>query len=286
MDGGIAQRRPIGDVEQAARPIVIQPRPSAAATEATGAGRAARKPALPIDEQPAPSIQRQPDANRETSVIRKQLNELVADLPGEARRKLQVTFANQRTEVEPKDGAIEEIRDAIDTPTRTAEKAASPEQKANDGEQATPDATADTTEATETDGEMAEVIIAPGPDGIVIASKDMKALDDLEALIRSMASRTLSTDRDFTVFYLKYAKAQVVAELLEQIFGGGSSSSSGGGRSFMNDIAGAAFGDGMMGSLLFGGGGDSGTGNNSRHRHRGDCARHPVERAGGASELD
>jgi type II/III secretion system protein len=60
------------------------------------------------------------------------------------------------------------------------------------------------------------------------------------------------------VFYLKYAKAQVVAELLEQIFGGGSSSSSGG-RSFMSDIAGAAFGDGMMGNLLFGGGGDSGT---------------------------
>ena len=39
LDGGIAQRRPIGDVEQAARAIVIQPRPSATSTEATGAGR-------------------------------------------------------------------------------------------------------------------------------------------------------------------------------------------------------------------------------------------------------
>jgi type II secretory pathway component GspD/PulD (secretin) len=186
------------------------------------------------------------------------LNELVAQLPAEDRRKIQVTFAAQRTEAEqaqPAAGDIEELKQSADVPARADEK---PAENTKAADESTPSARQAEKTDSKRSGEPAPIIIAPGPDGIVIASEDMEALDDLEALIRGMASRTVNTDRDFTVFYLKYAKAQVVAELLEQIFGGGSSTS-GGGRSFMSDIAGAAFGDGMMSNLLFGGGGDSGT---------------------------
>jgi hypothetical protein len=70
----------------------------------------------------------------------------------------------------------------------------------------------------------------------------------------------MTSDREFTVFYLKHAKAAVVTPLVQNMLSGGvgiASSSSGRGGSLMGDIAGAAFGDGFMTNLLFGGGGGS-----------------------------
>jgi type II secretory pathway component GspD/PulD (secretin) len=106
------------------------------------------------------------------------------------------------------------------------------------------------------DDALPEIIIAPGNGGIMIASEDPEALDDFESLLQTLGSKSFSGTREFTVFYLKYAKAQTVAELLEQIYGGGGGG--GGGGSLLSDMAGAAFGDmggGLMGALLGGGGG-------------------------------
>ena len=40
----------------------------------------------------------------------------------------------------------------------------------------------------------------------IIASDDQQALDDFESLIKTLGSRSFTGDREFTVFYLKYAE--------------------------------------------------------------------------------
>jgi len=109
------------------------------------------------------------------------------------------------------------------------------------------------------EGSPPPVIIAPGPNGLVIASQDQEALDLLEELIRMMASQ-VSSGPQLTIFYLKHARAEAVAEVLDQIFGGGTlaGSSGGTGGSMVRDLATAAFGEiggGIVSSLLGGGGG-------------------------------
>lgn len=105
----------------------------------------------------------------------------------------------------------------------------------------------------------APIVVAPGPGGVLIASDDLEALDDFEELLGTVAGRTSGSTRDYAVFYLKFSKAQNVADVLSAIFGG--SAPRGGG--IVNDIAGAALGElggGLMGDLLLGGGGAAGTG--------------------------
>ncbi|MCA9269399.1 MAG: hypothetical protein KDA41_13050, partial [Planctomycetales bacterium] len=108
----------------------------------------------------------------------------------------------------------------------------------------------------------AEIFVAPGPSGILIASKDLDALDDFEMLLETLASRA-PPGREYTVFYLKFARAEVAAELLNEILGGsvgGGDAGGGGGGGLFGDIASAALGDaggGLVGSLLGLGGGGS-----------------------------
>lgn len=102
------------------------------------------------------------------------------------------------------------------------------------------------------------IVVAPGPGGVLIASDDLEALDDFEQLLTTVAGSSTSSTRDYAVFYLKYAKAATVSEVLSAIFGGGSK-----GGGLVNEMAGAALGDlggGLMGNLLLGGGGGSGGG--------------------------
>ncbi len=63
-------------------------------------------------------------------------------------------------------------------------------------------------------------MISAGPNGLVIASQDQAALDLMEELIRMMATQ-VSSGPQLTIFYLKHARAEAVAEVLDQIFGGG-----------------------------------------------------------------
>ena len=109
--------------------------------------------------------------------------------------------------------------------------------------------------------EPAPIIVTVTPGGIVISSEDTQALDDFEDLVNTLSSTASSGGREFTVFYLKHAKAVNAAELLEEVFGGGSSSSGSGGGSLLGDLAGAALGGsggGLVSSLLGGSGGSGG----------------------------
>ncbi|MBI1903175.1 MAG: hypothetical protein HYS13_18905 [Planctomycetia bacterium] len=104
----------------------------------------------------------------------------------------------------------------------------------------------------------AEIIVTIGPAGVVIASSDTKALDEFERLFQEMASRTALSGKEYTVFYLRYARAEVAALLLQEMMGGSSSSSGGG--SLMGDIGSMMLGDvggGLIGNMIGGGGGGS-----------------------------
>jgi type II secretory pathway component GspD/PulD (secretin) len=104
----------------------------------------------------------------------------------------------------------------------------------------------------------APVIITVGPNGVVIASDDLEALDELEDMLASVAGKSSSSAREYSVFYLKYAKAATIAEVLAAIFGG---SAGGSDKGLIGDMASNALGDvggALMGDLLLGGGGSSG----------------------------
>jgi type II secretory pathway component GspD/PulD (secretin) len=97
------------------------------------------------------------------------------------------------------------------------------------------------------------------PGGIIITSDDTKALDELEAMILAFQNQQRSAVDDFTVIYLKHAKAEVASELLREIIGG-VDAVSGGGGGLLGGMANAALGQnmgGMMNQLMGGGGGGS-----------------------------
>lgn len=111
----------------------------------------------------------------------------------------------------------------------------------------------------EADADLPPIIVAPGQGGVMIASDDVEALNDFEALLSALAGTSMAGGAEYTVFYLKSANATLVAETLGQILGGSSGGSGGrtSGGSLVGDIASAAFGDagGILGSLFGGGGG-------------------------------
>jgi type II secretory pathway component GspD/PulD (secretin) len=107
-------------------------------------------------------------------------------------------------------------------------------------------------------GKGAQIIIAPGPGGTLIASDDLEALDQLEDLLSTVASRSAASEREYAVFYLKYSKAPIMAEVLAAIFGG---TAGGKDKGIIGDLASNALGNvggGLMGDLLLGGGGGGG----------------------------
>ena len=82
----------------------------------------------------------------------------------------------------------------------------------------------------------APIVVAPGAGGVLIASDDLEALDEFEELLTTVSGRSSTTGREFAVFYLKYAKAGSIADVLSAIFGG--STARGGGGGIVNNIAG------------------------------------------------
>jgi len=110
----------------------------------------------------------------------------------------------------------------------------------------------------------ADIIVTVGPGGVMIASEDLDALDDFEELLRTVADTNAASGREYTVFYLKYARAEIAATLLQEAIGGGlPADSDEGGGSLMGDIAANMMGDaggGLLGGLLGLGGGGGGGG--------------------------
>jgi type II secretory pathway component GspD/PulD (secretin) len=107
-------------------------------------------------------------------------------------------------------------------------------------------------------GKGAQIVIAPGPGGTLIASDDLEALDQLEDLLTTVAGHNAASGREYSVFYLKYSKAPIIAEVLAAIFGG---TSGGKDKGIIGDLASNALGEmggGLMGDLLLGGGGGGG----------------------------
>lgn len=108
-------------------------------------------------------------------------------------------------------------------------------------------------------GGAPDVIISVAPNGtITVASDDLDALDEIEAQLRSMVDGTGNT-KEFNIYYLRYAKADIAASLLTEILSGGTGTEeSGGGGSLMGDIASqmmGGMGGDLLGGLLGGGGG-------------------------------
>ncbi len=101
------------------------------------------------------------------------------------------------------------------------------------------------------------VVVAVTPEGLVIASQDPDALNQLEDLLRRMATSEQypqSGGPELVVYYLKHARAESAGAILDQILGGGTLTNSGSSSgSLVGEIARAAFGNvggGLVGSLL------------------------------------
>jgi type II secretory pathway component GspD/PulD (secretin) len=104
----------------------------------------------------------------------------------------------------------------------------------------------------------ADIVITQTASGLIIASQDRQALDEFEQLLRSLLEEAANAPVEPTIFWLKYAKADVAAEVLKQILTG--TSSSGAGGSLAGDVAQTVLGSvggGIIGTMLGGGGGGS-----------------------------
>ncbi len=104
--------------------------------------------------------------------------------------------------------------------------------------------------------EPAEIRIAITPGGILIASEDTAALDALEEMLRAVGGPVAAQEpRETTVFYLKYAKAEVADQLIQEILNGRAEDMGG---SLLGDMASDLLGGGLLGALAggLGGGGE------------------------------
>lgn len=121
----------------------------------------------------------------------------------------------------------------------------------DDGETTVGNAPADGT-PPETPRTRPDILIEFTPGGIRIASDDTEALDELELLLSQLAGPNNAQSDLPTIFWLKYIKADVAAELVASILGGGESGG-------LTDTITSSIGGGMLGGLmgLAGGGGES-----------------------------
>ena len=107
----------------------------------------------------------------------------------------------------------------------------------------------------------AEIVVTIVPNGIIISSDDLDALDDYEELLRSLMGGNLLPPKP-TIFYLKTAKAEIASALLKSILGLSSGGGGGGGiggafGDMASNLVGGVGGD-LLGGLLGGMGGDAG----------------------------
>jgi type II secretory pathway component GspD/PulD (secretin) len=106
------------------------------------------------------------------------------------------------------------------------------------------------------------IIVTMGPSGLIIVSEDEEALDEFEQLLSDLVGAGTGADPEITIFYLKHARAAIVAETLDRVFGGGTlgGGAAPGGGSPMGDLMGGMMGGGggVLGALLgMGNGGGS-----------------------------
>ena len=113
----------------------------------------------------------------------------------------------------------------------------------------------------EKDADQPDVVITYGPKGLIIASDDVEALDEFERLFRMVNERGGATGREFTVYYLRYARVEVAMEILREALSEGRSDSQSSSGGLMGDIASSMLGNlggGILGSLMNMSGGSGG----------------------------
>ena len=104
-----------------------------------------------------------------------------------------------------------------------------------------------------------EVVIIVTPNGWIVRSQDTEALDKIEAMLNEFVPEPGT--KEFSIFYLKYARAENAAALLKLVLTGQSSDSGDGGGNMMGNLAAGMMGNmmgGMFGNMFGGGGGDGG----------------------------
>ena len=104
-----------------------------------------------------------------------------------------------------------------------------------------------------------DIIVQFTPAGMVVASEDVEALNAFEALMDSIASPSAMQSDLPTIFWLKYVKADITAELISSVLGGAESSIS----SAVDTVTGGGF-SGMLGLLGGGGGGGGGASSSAK----------------------
>jgi type II secretory pathway component GspD/PulD (secretin) len=191
-------------------------RPASETEQQTPSAPPSREPGQPIPQPAEPA----PESNEPNSATK---------FPKPA-RKLAFASLSQKEPAVPQDEPSDE---------QSAEKPEGPAEATTDEKK-----------------QPADIIVSVTPNGLIIASNDLDALDDLEALLQSFSEQSAMVDGGPTVFWLKYVKADVAAETLNQVVNGASAS----GGSLLGDVASSVVGDiggGLLGGML--GGGDGGS---------------------------
>jgi type II secretory pathway component GspD/PulD (secretin) len=92
----------------------------------------------------------------------------------------------------------------------------------------------------------AEIRVAITPNGIVLMSEDTQALDEFEKLLRSASSSTAAPPaRELTVFYLKFAKADVAHKLVTEVLAARPSDAGG---ALLGDMTSGGLSAGLLGA--------------------------------------
>ncbi|WP_164103099.1 secretin N-terminal domain-containing protein [Candidatus Laterigemmans baculatus] len=149
-----------------------------------------------------------------------------------------------------------------ESPAATASQASGPQEAPEARAEATSpsdvELASEDAEDESASGLGSDIIIQMTPQGLIVASDDPEALAEFEQLFATLAGQAAGAGGQPTVYWLKYIKATVAADLLNSILSG--AESAGGG---VGDMAGSMLdelGGGMLGGLLGLGGGGGGDG--------------------------
>lgn len=109
-----------------------------------------------------------------------------------------------------------------------------------------------------------EIVVRVTPSGLILSSQNLDALDEFESLVQQLVEVDERRGKRMEVYYLKYAKSDVAAVLLQEMLAGGANLAADGGG-LVGDLAANMLGGmgglgGFMGAMLGGGGGTSSVG--------------------------
>ncbi len=227
-------------------------------------GRGGNLRVIPIDAATARRAMKQ--LNTIWPTVRK--NQIRTVSPASSIRGIRMGVPKERIENERESGAgfeaesdMAEEADVTSRPVAAATRFVSNEldEDSESNVEETPELEVEPLNEEDAEENLPEVIVTIGEQGLLIASEDTQALDEFEELFRTLSDRLFAGSRELTIFYLRYAKAEVAGEFVKQFVGGASSGSGGG--TLLGNIAGAALGGGsgggIIGSLLGVGGGSS-----------------------------